>query len=324
MYHNNPNKFVNDSSTLLSIIIPFYNSGNIISRCLESIRQQTEKRFEVILINDGSTDDGPDLCSKYCRVDSRFRLLNKHHFGPSAARNVGISVASGNYIAFVDSDDYLSDNYVRTIIKGFSELSVDVLFHGYYRIMNRGKYIECRVPNPNSMADVDDYLELSARNMFGYTWIKAFQRDAVKDVRFDETLHLFEDEVFTCNVLRKSKRVGIISSPIYNYVVGGPSSLTYQTNNNYCESRNRIFEAWIEILPSDHLRSLRIQQIANECLLACKRYWLERNVDSFEFLSFLSNCAFLNYSTVEPVFANMIRDKNFSELIIHYKKDKSF
>src|SRR5690554_2572883 len=100
------------SQSLLSVIIPIYNAEEFLVRCLNSVVNQTYQELEIILINDGSTDNSRSICEEYARIDSRILLLNKKNGGQSSARNAGLDIARGDYITFVDSDDYIdSDTY---------------------------------------------------------------------------------------------------------------------------------------------------------------------------------------------------------------------
>ena len=93
---------------MISIIVPVYNVEEYLEECLESICKQTYTDIEVVLVNDGSTDGSKEICEKYCRQDSRFKLINQENQGQSAARNNGVSFSTGEYITFVDSDDVIS------------------------------------------------------------------------------------------------------------------------------------------------------------------------------------------------------------------------
>ena len=104
-----------------SIIVPVYNVEEYLEECLESIQKQTYTDIEVILVNDGSTDGSKEICESYCQMDSRFKLINQENKGQSAARNNGVSVSTGEYITFVDSDDVISSKYVEILNRYMTE-----------------------------------------------------------------------------------------------------------------------------------------------------------------------------------------------------------
>ncbi len=110
---------------MLSIIIPIYNSEIYLQRCLDSLVSQTDKNFEVILIDDGSTDDSANICEHYCSSNYNFKYFHQKNAGPSAARNLGIKYAKGEFISFIDSDDFVSSSYVEKILRN---MNCDILF----------------------------------------------------------------------------------------------------------------------------------------------------------------------------------------------------
>ena len=113
----------------ISIIIPAYNCEKTISRCIDSILRQTYRDYEIIIINDGSTDNTKDICGKY--KSSNIKLINRINEGPSKARNIGIKEARGDFIVFVDSDDYLDENMLYCMIKCIKENKTDIAVCGY-------------------------------------------------------------------------------------------------------------------------------------------------------------------------------------------------
>ena len=116
----------------ISIIIPVYNAEKTLIKCLDSVQRQTFKDYEVILINDGSSDNSAEICQKYCARDERFKLVNQENGGPSKARNRGIDEAKSKYIMFVDSDDYIDQDMLDTLFVATEASSADLTICGYY------------------------------------------------------------------------------------------------------------------------------------------------------------------------------------------------
>lgn len=106
----------NEKDFLISIVIPIYNAEKYLEECLNSIKNQTYKNFEVIMVNDGSKDDSETICMNFLRSDSRFRYLKKENAGVSSARNVGLDNVEGDYITFIDADDWVDENYLELLI----------------------------------------------------------------------------------------------------------------------------------------------------------------------------------------------------------------
>ena len=112
----------------ISIIIPMYNAKEYIARCLESVINQSFNNIEIIIVNDGSTDKSLEICRKYAEVDERIVILNKENNGVSVARNQGMNVATGEYIMFVDSDDWIDESMCQDLYKRISECHADICF----------------------------------------------------------------------------------------------------------------------------------------------------------------------------------------------------
>jgi glycosyltransferase involved in cell wall biosynthesis len=123
-------------TTKISLIVPIYNTSIFLEKCLNSIRNQTFKEFEVILVNDGSTDNSESFCKEYIKSDNRFVLKTKENGGLSSALNYGLKFARGEYIGIVDSDDYISDDYCEILYSLAKEKNVDLLNFGYRYVKN--------------------------------------------------------------------------------------------------------------------------------------------------------------------------------------------
>ena len=123
----------------ISIIVPIYNVSYYLDNCIESITKQTYSNLEIILVNDGSTDNSNDICQKWEKIDKRITYINQKNSGVSVARNNGIKKATGKYISFVDGDDYLEINFIKTLYNFTVKNNVDVSICDYYLITNQGK-----------------------------------------------------------------------------------------------------------------------------------------------------------------------------------------
>ena len=128
---------------LVSIVIPVYNAGAHLARCIESVRRQTWQNLQVVLVNDGSTDASAEVCRMYARVDGRIHLIDKPNAGVSAARNDGLAAAKGEYIQFVDSDDYLPEDATQLLVDRARETGCDLVIGAYFRV------VEGAVPGPH-------------------------------------------------------------------------------------------------------------------------------------------------------------------------------
>ena len=146
-----------DSKKMISIIVPVYNVEKYLNRCVDSIINQTYKNLEIILVDDGSTDNSGKICDEYQKKDSRIKVIHKTNGGMSSARNAGLDIATGNYIAFVDSDDYIALNMMATMRGYVVDNNVDMAVCGFTRLTEnkilseRGKEVICGIYNPEKL-----------------------------------------------------------------------------------------------------------------------------------------------------------------------------
>ena len=119
---------------LISVIVPIYNVEKYINRCIDSIIEQTYTNLEIILVDDGSTDNSGSICDEYAKKDNRIKVIHKENGGVSSARNVGLDTAIGQYITFVDSDDYIEKKYCEILLKTLKKQKADCVACGYNRI----------------------------------------------------------------------------------------------------------------------------------------------------------------------------------------------
>lgn len=128
-----------EKKDLISIIIPAYNVAPYIGECINSILDQKYSDFEIIIVDDGSTDGTGELCDEFCKKDSRIRVIHKKNEGPSAARNIGVQFAEGSYISFVDSDDMVSPDYLQVLYENAVKFNADISQCGFVRFENENE-----------------------------------------------------------------------------------------------------------------------------------------------------------------------------------------
>lgn len=183
----------------LSIIIPVYNAENHLNQCIDTILTQKFTEFELILINDSSTDCSGDICEVYAANDKRVKVFHKSNGGVSSARNLGVENASGEWITFIDADDYISANYFE-ILK--SETDVDIILQGltYVEDSNVIKHI---VYQAEKLLLEEFMLKYTVYPYFSSSWAKFFKLDIVRKhtIKFDEQITYGEDTLFNLNYL---------------------------------------------------------------------------------------------------------------------------
>lgn len=204
----------------VSIVIPIYNSEVKLKDCLESIRNQTYKNFEVILINDGSTDCSGNICDYYSEIDDRFIVQHCENRGVSAARNKGINLANGKYLVFIDSDDKIKNNMLESMVSYIEKADTDVLISGITFIGNKNVSKEL-LPNINGKIGIDiwKYICEDTSGLYGYVPNKMYRLKVIKDneIYFDENRQIQEDLDFAINVYSKCNKFYLLQESYYLY-----------------------------------------------------------------------------------------------------------
>lgn len=207
----------------VSVIIPVYNAEKYLSQCIESVLDQTVSDFELLLVDDGSTDSSGALCDRYALSDARIRVFHRPNGGVSTARNLGLDEARGDYVVFVDADDWLNPDHLEQLLR--SGIGEDgIAFSNFYRERPDGR--EGR-PAPMPDFDVENNHEncmkaiaqLLRARCFGWSWNKMFSRRTIErySLRFDPNIHYAEDEIFTARYCTYIRRIVCNSRPTYHY-----------------------------------------------------------------------------------------------------------
>ncbi len=293
-----------------SIIIPIYNSEKSLTKCLEAIKVQSFNDFEVIMVDDGSNDNSMFVCQSIVSNDYRFRVIHQDNRGPSAARNTGLKAAEGEYICFVDSDDYVAENYLESLKKFIDNDQPDMVFFGYHRVDHKGQAFETILP-PGDIQGIPLLNMLSERNMFGYTWIKCISRKILSDVIFPEDMSLFEDEVFTCHVSGNANKISVLKKALYNYVTDGNNMLTRKTHKDYCVLSDKVYLAWENLLKNESGSKMLLEQKANGFVRRCVYYGFEHNVNKKIYFHSLARSYIFAIHTSNTMMDRMIRKENY-------------
>lgn len=207
----------------ISVIIPVYNVEKYLVRCINSILNQSFENFELILVNDGSTDNSLEICKTYLNKDKRIKLVSQANKGLSAARNTGLSYAKGNYICFVDSDDFVEKDYLLLLLNSIEKYDSDISMCEYYLTDNKGKRYSIGKFN-----EPKDIPVLSGKETFSYfyksdyvanvvAWNKIYRSYLFDNIKYNEGC-FFEDELIALRLFYKAKKVSFVRTPLYNYV----------------------------------------------------------------------------------------------------------
>lgn len=208
---------------LISVIVPVYNVEPYVAECIESIQNQTYMNLEIILVNDGSTDASGDICDKYAAYDERIQVIHKENAGVSAARNTGIESANGDYIGFVDSDDYIAPTMYEDMLKLMVEHDLDIIECTAFR-NNGDTNIEGCNDGSLEIFNRDEALKMAMYDCFVAVWSQLYKRRVISDVRFPVG-RKFEDSAVSYLFIANTKRVGHINRCLYYYRLN-PNSTT--------------------------------------------------------------------------------------------------
>lgn len=255
---------------IISIIVPIYNVEKYLPKCIESILNQNFKEFELILINDGSTDNSGKICDLYAEKDNRIKIIHKKNGGVSSARNSGLNAVSGEYIGFVDPDDYIDKDMYRNLYELCKSNNCDI---GICRL---GREIDGELLNNNKeekiikLDKIQSMKELFKGNLYRFSLCnKIYKRNCFENVIFPEG-HIHEDLSTTYKLFANSNKAIYTSYEGYIYVKRENSILT----STYSEKRLQAFSGWDEII---EFISKNYNEVLDEAI-ATFTYWCMDNV----------------------------------------------
>lgn len=256
---------------MVSIIVPAYNCIVSLECCVGSIRQQTYTNFELMLVDDGSTDGSGELCDKLAAEDTRIRVIHKPNGGVSSARNAGIDAATGGYITFCDSDDYLEPDYLEALIQA-AESNQDCghIWCCFQTVTGYQK--ENAAPNYTSAKSLlcytlQDYMSLHEMWLDAEPWNKLYRTDIVQTakVRFPEDLSLGEDWLFNLAYIDASanEKIVVVTKPLYNYMRGNDESLDSKYRKDLLDIYRRLNDTCLSYLRKWKLPTEQIEKFYN-------------------------------------------------------------
>lgn len=235
---------------LISIIVPIYNSKKTLCRCVDSILNQTFTDWELLLIDDGSKDKSGEICDEYTANDFRIKTFHKVNGGVSSARNIGLDNASGKWVTFVDSDDWVYPDYLNNYVRCLDD-NIDLVVQGFNsdkplfsdENLSENKYFS------NFDGSIFDGIPILLKNdILGFLWIKLFNNTIIKKykLRFNEKLNLSEDEEFILRYLVYCKKIIAIDEIGYFYNVPNWQR-KYQIKRNSFELYKSMYESVLKI-----------------------------------------------------------------------------
>lgn len=223
-------------SDKISVIVPVYNVENYLDKCIESIVNQTYKNLQIILVDDGSTDTSPKKCDEWAKKDERIKIVHKKNGGLSSARNAGIDISQGEFLTFVDSDDWIENNFIEELHKAIVVNNADISICGFKKIEDS----TCKILYEESCCNKDIVIEngldllFTQKNVtYVVAWNKMYRKGIFNKLRYKEG-KLHEDEFIIYDVYNLAKNgVALVNKNLYNYLQR-KNSIMGKTTNEKC------------------------------------------------------------------------------------------
>ncbi|MBY3623488.1 glycosyltransferase family 2 protein [Acinetobacter sp. CUI P1] len=276
---------------MISIIVPVYNTGEKLERCLNSLLNQTLEEIEIIVVNDGSNDNKTvDMCNKFQQIDSRVRVINKENGGVSSARNKGLDEAHGQFVMFVDSDDYIENTTCFELWEALIVTSSCTSMSGFIReFYSNDKLINSKKIYPNCdhiLCESDfnrEFGQLYSKTLNVSVCAKLYNLSIIveNNIKFNEDTYLGEDMLFNFEYFRFTKIISVVNKGFYHYVCDESSSLTSKYDLDKFQFNKMLFESSIRFSEEMEIGKDSNSVISKIYLRGCFR-----NIESV----FSSNC----------------------------------
>lgn len=201
----------------ISVVIPVYMTADYLPRCINSVLCQSYTDFELILVDDGSPDECGKICDEYAKKDSRIRVIHQTNSGVSAARNSGLEIATGMYVVFIDSDDWVDENYLLAL----SKAGADFVAHSFSTYSEEGSWIKkLDVKSDRLSTTTENVLSLLNEGILGYIVCKRFSMDIIRKykIRFNTDINHTEDTLFVLDYLKYAKVIEAENEDHYHYI----------------------------------------------------------------------------------------------------------
>ena len=264
-------------NSMISVIVPVYCAETYLSRCLDSICNQTYQNLEIILVDDGSTDQSPIICDEYAKKDERICVIHQENMGVAAARNRGIDAATGTYISFIDADDYIHERMFETLMYHIKAINVDIAICQYARFTGERYTQESSISNKVQVYSSYEALRrlhgLSGE-LFGLNVNKVYKREVIGDIRYPLG-KINEDEFVIHRFLGNAKKISVTQDVMYYYYVNNHNSITM--DEHYLTSYF-IYEAF------DDRRNYLMEQGYSELAGLSIRTYLDRVMTNYQLL----------------------------------------
>lgn len=312
----------------ISIIVPIYNAEEWLEKCIESIINQTYKNIEILLINDGSTDNSLKICEKFAKKDSRIIVIDKSNEGVSKTRNVGIEKSTGNYIKFVDSDDWIEENICEELLKLIKEEKTDLAICGLniykHNQILRTPHLKKKIVEIKKGIEEFKYIN----KVFASPCNKLYKKEKIKEL-FKIDLDSGEDLLFNLEYLKNIDKISITEKCLYNVCLDNETSLNRKFKKNkldinldlldkqmeFCSNlygkqaeNNFLYNSYVLLL---HAFLLQIQKMLdkNETKEIIKKYVYDKRIEKA--------CEYIKFDRLDyKIFNKLVKNKRI--IMIYY------
>ncbi len=317
---------------LISVIVPVYKVEKYLDRCVESIVNQTYENLEIILVDDGSPDNCPEMCDAWAEKDNRIKVIHKENGGVSSARNAALDVAKGEYIGFVDSDDFLNNNYFTVLMQENTD-NFDIVACNFKCIKDDEFFDNGRVYKDQTVFEANTLLTKYLKENFIYQAVhsKIYKMSVITDnnIKFDVQKKVGEDFLFNYYFLKNSSSVKLIEDNLYNYFVREDSA--FHTVSINIINRWKNTKQVLSDIENTDLYSICIVKYQNELLCCLRELLRSKNNDLInqcydeicdEIKKYSKEFLKLNISKINKLSIRLINlnPKIFKKLYMLYKR----
>lgn len=286
----------------ISVILPVFNSENTLTRCLDSLLAQTYPNFEVLVIDDGSDDSSRQIVSSYANKDNRIKIYYKENKGVSSARNDALDLALGEFITFLDADDWLEEDALQYMINLQERTSADLVVASYHRTSKLSSKVSTSKNVKEQLLEQDEYvkkfLKIESQSIEYYPWNKLYKASILKSIRFVAELRIAEDVPFVFEYILYSKIIAISDKITYNYY-NNPKSVTA----TFTDKKFDVYKAWAVV------EKINTNPIYDK--------WIDINIKRIDLSLLMMLAMDKNFYSLKRKYANQIK-----EMLIRLKKSK--
>lgn len=261
----------------VSIILPVFNCEQYISKCLECIINQSYENIEIIVVDDGSTDESARILDEFKREDNRIVCFYQENSGPSEARNKGIANATGEYLVFVDSDDTVEKDYVKCLLTKLINANADLVCCGYKDISEYG-VINHTDFNVDGMTSISSLIEMVCRGTGGVLWGKIFKKEIIikYNLEMDKNIFMSEDLVFVLEYVSHCNSFAAINEYLYNYNRLNQGSISSKISLNYLQNYINVWKRLEKLFNSVNLNEYTTNEIITKRVQNTVIYLIEQ------------------------------------------------